>query len=490
MARPYARLADTRPVDERSARARPDRPVAPDVEALRVLQRSAGNLATQRFLATRERVLQREITAPRFQGDPVLAAIDQGTREFAPENAELDGKQPGVPRAVRVVQQALLDLGAPVGVTGSYDSDTSVAVGALNKGTSKTFDHVSLTRLDRGLASHRRDMLLAQTGRQDGRQIDEAERDDIDAALLPPTPRDEKTGEVRVFDPNDTVPYQRALMGELLGLVKRLSQGLSDKSQHRTKEGIEKAWSSIEKVGVEAKLAADAVFGKYRQMPPLARGTHLTDRWEEITKALEEMGGPQRIELARTVALKYLRNSVPIAQLNDKYGVSLSNPEHMSQLVQPVVDRIGEVHADGWIEMHRHQPGSASPETGKVKIQVAGTGDPDRDAWQAFATLVHEYIHTLAPGGFYDWVNTLDAERRFTLTEGITDAFTRIVLDNLAGDWAELKKSYAPGPYRGTYAAAADRAEQLIGQIGILNAYTGYFLGKVERFGVTARNDK
>jgi hypothetical protein len=484
MASEYTYGSDTRPAAEPGERPRPIRPAAPDVELLREVQRGAGNQATQRLLAARRRVLQREITAPRFKGEPVLDAIDKGTRVFTRERAEQDGKEPGVPRAVRIVQQALRDLVGRVDVTGSYDAATAVVVHGLNKKRTDAFDQASLNRLDAVMATHELDKRLAKSGREDGRAISAEEREDVNVTLLPPVPRDERTGEIIQFDPANKGAYQGELRDALEDIVTRLGAGLSEKSAARSAETVQ-SWDSIEKVGREAKRATDAVFGKYSQQPPLVRGTHLTDRWDEITASLKTMNPPQLGEVSAQVALKYLRNSQKVTALNHRFGVRLGEPAHMTSLIEPVVQAVADAHRDEWLEMHRHQPGSAKPGTGQVKIQRAKSDDPDKDAWAAFATLVHEYIHTLAPVGYYAWVDKLDAERRFTLTEGITDAFTRVVLEQLDDPWAGLKNRYAPGPYRGTYAAAADRAEQVIGRIGILNAYNGYFKAQVGLLGVT-----
>ena len=67
---------------------------------------------------------------------------------------------------------------------------------------------------------------------------------------------------------------------------------------------------------------------------------------------------------------------------------------------------------------------------------------------------------------------------------------TRIVLANLTGEYVKLQQIYQTGRYAGTYAAAADRAEQMIGLIGVRNAYEGYFTAKVELLGVGPPIDK
>ncbi len=183
------------------------------------------------------------------------------------------------------------------------------------------------------------------------------------------------------------------------------------------------------------------------------------------------------------MAGKYLRNSRAVAQLDLAYDVDPSDPEHDERLVQPICKAVGQLRTDALLEMHRHQPGSATPGTGDVKIQRGKSEDTHADMWRTFATLVHEYIHTLAPVEYYTWVDELNAQRRFTLTEGITDALTRIVMSSLTGTWAKLKERVAPGAYPGTYKGAADRAERMIGLIGAANAYAGYFSGEVGRFG-------
>jgi peptidoglycan hydrolase-like protein with peptidoglycan-binding domain len=467
----------------RPTATRVEAPAAPAVELARELQRTAGNQATRQFLSgARAHLLQRKISAPRFQGDAVLTAIDEGSRVLTSENARRE-VAPGVPRAVRVVQQALQDLGGDVGVTGSYDEATASAVGRVHPSALEQFDQRALGRLDAVFATHKLDAMRGKQGPTEGRSIAPGEKPDIDEALVPPAPRDAVTGERIPFKPDDAEAYQREALVAMYYLVKELSAGLKEKSASRSEDALH-SWSSIEQIGVLAKDATDAIFGRYNQQPPLVRGTHLTDRWEEITKSVETMSAPQQLEVAEEVAFKYLRNSPRIAAINARYNMDLSKSELVETVVKPlVIEPIAGRYRDEFLEMNRHQPGSATPGTGQVKIQRFKGEDPEEDSWRAFKTLVHEYIHTLAPGKYYAYVNNLDAERKFTLTEGITDAFTRVVLDTLSGPMAALKEKYAPGPYRGTYAAAADRAEQLIGQIGLRNAYAGYFLGQVDLLG-------
>ena len=116
-----------------------------------------------------------------------------------------------------------------------------------------------------------------------------------------------------------------------------------------------------------------------------------------------------------------------------------------------------------------------------------------------FGTLVHEYIHTLANPAWNQWrhqVKQSDKNKAHTLTEGVTEFLTRNVLSDVDPKEPKLRKGVEGDDYdsdadppekdqidRTGYQAEADRAEELVGVVGVHNLYAAYFVGQTHLVG-------
>jgi len=145
------------------------------------------------------------------------------------------------------------------------------------------------------------------------------------------------------------------------------------------------------------------------------------------------------------------------------------------------------------IETHKGWPGYAGG--GKIFIQRFKDADDEVNRWSMwnfYQTFIHEYIHTLEHADYTAYRSGLAAQKGgFTLREGTTDYFTKIVWNSIAIDDALRKK--IEGPFHiatkkfavqpvNTY-KESQNAERLAGIVGLRNLAAAFFLGKVELIG-------
>jgi hypothetical protein len=145
------------------------------------------------------------------------------------------------------------------------------------------------------------------------------------------------------------------------------------------------------------------------------------------------------------------------------------------------------------LETHKGWPGFA--DAGVVFVQLFKGGTPEKqrgERWDFFQTFIHEYIHTLEHPDHVAYRETLGPQAGgFTLREGTTDYFTKIVWASLTLDDALRARIEGPVndpvkkfavPALNTYREAIN-AERLAGVVGIRNVAAAFFLGKVSLIG-------
>jgi hypothetical protein len=170
-----------------------------------------------------------------------------------------------------------------------------------------------------------------------------------------------------------------------------------------------------------------------------------------------------------------------------------------TKIIDAVLDRVTSKHEADLLLITATWSAATDRDTGAIRIQRTKTGhgdDADRDQlWGKFYTLIHEYCHSLAHPRWYAYVDAkgaTDKQASHALLEGVTELLTRTVLSmtNVGDDKLRHqvegglydKESEPPEPDRG-YGPAFQRAEALVGVIGIHNLYAAYFLGQTELAG-------
>src|SRR5262249_36951096 len=140
------------------------------------------------------------------------------------------------------------------------------------------------------------------------------------------------------------------------------------------------------------------------------------------------------------------------------------------------------------IETHKGWPGYAGG--GKIFVQLFKESTDDankRNFWDFYQTFIHEYIHTLEHPAHVAYRTAMDEQKGgFTLREGVTDYFTKIVWNSITLDDALRKKVEGPlnDPLKkfsiqslNTY-RESENAERLAGVVGVRNVAAAFFLGK------------
>jgi peptidoglycan hydrolase-like protein with peptidoglycan-binding domain len=320
------------------------------------LQRTAGNATTSRVLAGRRAATTRpaiartigdghDLTSPRFAGNVELEAVYDDER---------DVRRPANSAVVRVLQQALLDVGhqRPVhGVDGKFGPATERAVKAFQTARgvpdSGHLDAATMDALDRGFASHAPDRGLAQapgsatpsappasnTEYAPGaapaaltagtRTITAGEDAAVEAALNPTPTVNPVTGLPPVFQPtlSGGRVYEARIESRLgVELTDEYNSMAAGRAAQRAAPNALHAWADIEHVADQSKDAVDAVFGVWARRPAFRAGTNLFDRWEQQETAMAVMSPAQLHGIALWRVEKVFRTDADIRQINTEHG--------------------------------------------------------------------------------------------------------------------------------------------------------------------------
>ena len=112
--------------------------------------------------------------------------------------------------------------------------------------------------------------------------------------------------------------------------------------------------------------------------------------------------------------------------------------------------------------------------------------------WEQFATIIHEYIHTLEHGDHESYRSGMQEQRGgLTLREGMCDYFTKMVWDTV--NFTPTLRRSVEGRYHDpainhpipppTFYDSAAEAERAVGIVGVRNAMAAFFLGEVSLIG-------
>jgi hypothetical protein len=251
-------------------------------------------------------------------------------------------------------------------------------------------------------------------------------------------------------------------------------------------------WTQTEKIAGESKNAVDKVFGEYKKGPALKKGVNIFDAWEDKVNQLKAGGKAKEDSSAEWRVEKILTGYSAVKLIDQEHGAIQSRAAEKA-IVDKIKSDLVTKYRTELIETHKGWPGYASG--GKIFIQIFQESSDDtnkKNMWRFYQTFIHEYIHTLEHHDYQTYRESLDAQKGgFTLREGTTDYFTKIVWSSITIDDAlrkivegklnDPKKKFSIQPL--TVYDEAKNAERLAGVVGIRNLAAAFFLGQVELIG-------
>jgi hypothetical protein len=446
---------------------------------------------------------QLKANAVRFQDEPTLDAISEGKKVL---------KEGDKGEAVIRVTTALSELGQYNNIVDeSFDPPLTSAVssyqsakglkgkvpdGSVDK---QTFDKLDQDfsagfRVERGvLAAQKAPNILSQT-----QSLDAAERAASARAISTEQPVSAVTGQLPTFRPdvpgkgNYAVRLRAAVDKEIVDEWNAMAKGKT--AQHATAGALYDA-PTVDAIAVESQKAVDAVFGEYTKghaTPPLKMGVNVGDAWKKKEDTLTAGGKAAEDGAVDWRVQKILDGDSAVRTLDREHGAVQSRAQEAA-IVAPIKTDLMAKYRDKLLELHKAWPGFASG--GVVFVQLFKGANPNqqrRERWRFFQTFIHEYIHTLEHPDHVAFRGGLAAQKGgFTLREGTTDYFTKIVWNGLTLD--EPLRARIEGPVHdpanvfavpalNTY-PEAENAERLAGVVGIRNEAAAFFLGKVELIG-------
>uniref|UniRef100_UPI00188053FA eCIS core domain-containing protein n=1 Tax=Oculatella sp. LEGE 06141 TaxID=1828648 RepID=UPI00188053FA len=335
-----------------------------------------------------------------------------------------------------------------------------------------------------------------------------AEKAEIDQALVPPR------GSVAVPDFKSHIPagsyedrIRRYLTREIDGMYNNLVRGRGP-AEHADPAKVH-PMSRFEEIGNTAKTETDAVFGSYATAPTFTAGVNLFDAWEKENTDQAAMTPAQRQDKARELVSYLLQSERGIFDINRAHGAipsrtTLSPGETEAEAT--ILDRIRNdltgtpAQVQRLNDIDRGWPGWN--QGGNVGMQMfkASTGLGNRrNFWDAFQTMIHEYIHSLAHANYNSHARSFpgghDSEQYNTLVEGMDSVLTETVWANVSPRVrsAALRQAvegstYAAKPFEASTVPpissrrypSYDQAMRLINIVGVRNAYAAYFLGRTD----------
>ena len=271
--------------------------------------------------------------------------------------------------------------------------------------------------------------------------------------------------------------------------------------------------ADVDRLAQRAKAVTDAVYGRYGSGPALAFGVNVFDQFVQRQTFIS---ASTRNEdwAANWRVLKLLKGDDLIKRIDQEHGAVQGRPTEWGLIAsvtgfpaQPpeVLDYnaspphvttgiVGTRRAE-LLEIHMNWPASAGVGQIYLRMSLETSDIANRNLmYRVFATIIHEYIHTLEDPNYRSYRQSLPEQRgNFVLREGMADYLAKLVWDNLIFD-ASLRGaiedrfqdphtplSHAiPTPPR--YSEWAN-AERMVGIVGIRNAMAAFFLGQTNLIG-------
>ena len=331
------------------------------------------------------------------------------------------------------------------------------------------------------------------------------------ALLTPATPQ-------RSFSPTlpgETEDYQAKLAAGVEPMIARLHKYLVDEAPPRTR-----TLSEFEVMANAAKDEVDAVFGQYyaaADHPPFVadkvdalgnrQAGSLHDAYADFDRRTSK-ATPDQLRAVAMDMMKYLFSSDRwVLRLNAAHG---ANPRYdqSSSPINPEAKAMHKVASDFLRDPanvtrvnHIDRGWSASAFGGHVYVSLAQPHDATKDRtdrWQRFATMIHEYLHTVVHVDYDAYADSFGARspQQNTLIEGVDSLLTDIVWERILPKLADpTLRAAVEGPAYSSLPpispphagmrryASHNEAMKLADLAGIEAIYAAYFLGLVDRIG-------
>lgn len=428
---------------------------------------------------------------PRFDANPDIAEAIAETDYIREGDTGME---------VRIIQQGLIDAGydLPVhGVDGVFRAETKQAV--IRFQTDRGIEPDGIVGPDTMQAlsdlhnTHETVVSIAQSAdpadpAADARTLSSGEVAAFNQAIST-EPRN-PDGSVPTFQQTTAAgDYEARIRARMQDIIDRLHADYQQKEAQRSQPDSLHEWNDIETVAVASKRETDRVFGNYRTGPAFQHGVNLFDVWEEESDAIAN--DPSYPDYIVEDLASYLLNNYMEA-INDEHGAVASRAPERDILERVKTDFMAS-HRQELLHIQVAWPGLA--DGGRVSIQRFRGADnaENRDfMWEQFATIIHEYIHTLEHPDHESYRGGMDEQSGgLTLREGMCDYFTKMVWDTVAftpalrqeveGPYAEAGVTHPiPDP---TFYDSAVEAERAVGIVGVRNAMAAFFLGRVDLIG-------
>lgn len=464
-------------------------------ELAHVVQQRAGGDGT---------LIQRKVNAVRFQDEPTLLDISEGKKVL---------KQKDHGDAVVRITIALHELGHYTidAIDESYDPPLTLAVtkyqtakGITGKTLAGSVDKPTLTELDADFSANfkvERDTLTGQKSPdllKHTQILDDEERVAGARAISTEARVNPSTGTLPTFKPDikGKGKYETRLTKIVDDQIVK-EYDIAGKGKGAAHADATKlfGWPLIEAIALESQKAVDGRFGEYtkgKTLPPLKQGVNIMDAWDDKVAEMAAGGKTKEDKNARWRVEKILTGHETVAALDEEHGAIQSRPAEAA-IVARVALAMFKKYRTELIETHKGWPGYA--DRGKIFVQRFKDTDNDKNRWSMwgyYQTFIHEYIHTLENPDYKTYRQGIAAQKGgFTLREGTTDYFTKIVWSGIMIDDA-LRKKIEGGfndPAKkfkiqelNTYTQSKN-AERLAGIVGLRNLAAAFFLGKVELIG-------
>jgi Domain of unknown function (DUF4157) len=357
---------------------------------------------------------------------------------------------------------------------------------------------------------------------------DASRREELKAALRPPI--SEPGGDFVETLPNEQRTYGQKLIDKLTWWVNeahtRLAVGHGLK-EHKSKEKTREL-TELEPIANVARDETLGVFGRFvgtdkdpKAHPALTAARpfkpgNFHDQFEVVQKQLDSSKPKQHAQMAKDLVLWAFQakdwarrlnsqhNAVP--EFDSKSGAPTNKVAKLQdKLATDFVGGVDDVKKDKPIvvklnELDRAWP--AAERGGEVFFQIFRGGTPEEDRrllWEAFGTLIHEFVHTLAHKDYFTYADSFgdNSVEWNTLVEGVCSLITDIVWtgieprlktdmklrQKIEGTEDAKKKEPLTDIKRPTRYPSFNEVLRLVSLVGIDNVYAAYFLGLVDRIG-------
>jgi peptidoglycan hydrolase-like protein with peptidoglycan-binding domain len=448
----------------------------------------------------------------RFGGDLKLGEVERGAAELKPGEFS---------PSVRKIQQALRELGyMPINVTGTFDQHTVDRVKDFQTKeklarTDGVVDSETFTHIEQSFYSLKQYANTAQTeapGIKDNPKHGDADNPPTalmrDTHALDAAETAEAADVITVHEvPGKPTPKfkEHTKAGHYNKRVEKALQeridteherALMDKESHDTGQTFE--MSQMVNIGNAAKGCVDGVYSSYATGPTMEAGVNLKDRFEADRDEQSTMKADRKHTSALSRA-EYFMNIDPAFVTIDKEHHADRTRHREQGIIEHVVERIAKKNEEKLLLITATWAASTNRQ-GVMKIQRIKTGDDDTDRrmlWSKFGSMIHEYCHSLVHPRwheFRDKKEETDPQGAHALAEGVTELLTRVALSKVNLQDDKLQSSVEgslhaglnpkPDPDRsGHYDEGYQRAQALVGTVGIYNLYAAYFLGQTHLIG-------